>query len=230
MTVSIRDVIRMKVVEKMKRRAEYTARMKATYTMDTWLRKRTPQERFVTLYEGDLAKVALKEFLGINSVPYEDYDEVRDDEFKYRDKWDIRVKRSYLVEIKSSVESRTSDVETVLSQRRYMVYPGKEADINVQAYYVPRLSGFEVSFANFIKNMNEVRKLELDEIAKRLTEELKIVFLMGWISREELSRKQTFVMDPTLIGERRRKHYDVKIREGEKMSSLPGYIQSLPLI
>ena len=229
MTVNIHDVIPMKVVEKMKCKAEYTARMKVTHTMDTWLRKRTPQERFVTLYEGDLAKVALREFFAINSVPHEDYDEERDDNFKYRDKWDIRVKGRYLVEIKSSVESRTTDVETVLSQRRYMVYPGKEADINVQAYYIPRLSGFEISFANFIKNMSEVRRLDLDEIAKQLTEKLKVVYLMGWIGREELGSRQTFVMDPTLTGERGRKHYNVKICEGNKMADLNGYIQSLSL-
>jgi hypothetical protein len=181
--VKVQDVITIEVTKAMEEEATRTATLKSTHTKDTWLLGRNPKERFETLYMGDLAKIALKYFLRDKGKTVIDYDEVRINNFENDDKYDLYLtqrstKVRLEVEIKSSLE-KVGDftLAQTLQSRNLMVYPGREKDINVQAYYLPSTGKFQK------------------------------VHLISWIEKKELLNFQKWSMPAQTGRERPRMQY-----------------------
>lgn len=194
--VRLEEVVVCPVTTEMHEEAAKTATLKATHTSDTWLLNRKPDERFNTLFMGDLAKIAMKLWLRSHGKTVVDYDEIRVNNFEKNDPYDLMLVekttgKDLAAEIKSSFEKvQTLALAETLTSRNLMVYPGRESDINVQAYYLPSTGGY--------KNVN----------------------LIAWIEKESLIQFPQYTMPAQGLRERNRKQYKTPLYTLKPMGQL----------
>ncbi|HEC1770836.1 hypothetical protein UPTC5105_00827 [Campylobacter lari] len=108
--------------------ATKTALLKANNTVDSW-QQRTIYKRFTNIFLGDLAKNILKTFLITENASLKDelieYDEIRTDNFKNKDEFDLRIHKNnkyYNFEVKSSGEKYLNNHNGLLNRNIIINY------------------------------------------------------------------------------------------------------------
>jgi hypothetical protein len=105
-------------------------------TANTWQKNRSGFRKFTDLFAGDLAKNLVRNWLKQQHITVIDYDQIRTDNFNKPDEFDLK-HHQIIIEVKSSIEKHSSEIENLLEKRRFIIYPQKEfADIIVQVFYV----------------------------------------------------------------------------------------------
>lgn len=134
-----------------------TAYLKTKNTIDTW-QQRSPCKRFTNIFLGDLAKNLFKSFILFYRPHFMkfvvEYDIMRNDNFSQADEYDLRIINNntfYNIEIKSSGEKYTHDINSLLNNRRIVVNVNNIhqhfEDFLIQVMFVP-------TDLNFFKNEN----------------------------------------------------------------------------
>lgn len=170
-----------------------TAIAKANYTADTWQKRPNKYAKFVDIYYGDYAKNLLKLFILSNNSEstVTEYDEVRTDDFKYHDLYDLMICDS-TIEVKSSLEKYTSDLNRIYNGRRIIINVNSPhenlSDFVVQVFFVPSdLKHYESIEDDNKKNPD----INDDEVVFKCQTETKYslnqtsVYIMGWINKQQ---------------------------------------------
>jgi len=231
MVVSVSDVVRWKYDENMVKTAkEYTLK-KLKHTADTWQdRKQHTIKKILDIFKGDLAKELVKDILKRDGFEdFEDYDVWRvesgvDPNFERPGDWDLRICDRITVEIKSSIEKSTNDLEFILKNRRFTIYYGKaKCDINIQVFYIP----INLDFGRRVEESQEIESKDVDSIIELFKRYVPEGYLMGWIKKEDLIRSPPIELTGRTSWERPRCYYDAKLYQGEPMEKLLHYIKEL---
>ena len=211
-----------------------TAERKIEYTKDTW-KKRSKNQRFVDIFVGDLAKNIIKtELLKANKKMENyliEYDKIRKDDFKYSDKFDLSIKLKsedfddifeYSLEIKSSVEKKVKDIDTVLKCRNVIVNKGGShesySDFVFQVFYIPNDLKWFKDFSD-----GEMDNLNFNECKQQIREKFSkhvSIYPVGFITSNEINNKnKTFSVDNVSKNDKERKYLSFPITEVNDMSS-----------
>lgn len=185
-----KSFIKQELIEEVK----IIATNKFNFTKDYW--ERGCITRFFDFFFGDLAKKLVGLFLiqKDNTLDIIDYDDIRDDNFQYPDKFDLKVK-NYEIEIKSSLEKYTNSEEIVYNKRRIIIglYYNKThiPDYRVQVFFIPKdvLNFWDFMQKDGCKCLNFSNHSNfIDSKIHTILDDVRI-FLMGWIRKEDEIKK-----------------------------------------
>lgn len=216
--------------------AKQTALLKCGNTFDSW-QKRTDFERFINIFYGDLAKNLIKNLIqhnlknmNVNINNIIEYDEVRNDNFKYPDKYDLILcakkdenKQTKIeIEVKSSLEkyiTKEVDIKN-LNNRRIIFNLENEheniTDVIMQIFFFcedNKLENLNNEFKN--KSLNEV-----DEYFNKLKELKVFAYFMGYINKKmqiDLKKSQKeFIVSQGETKNFERKYGDFLVKNAKK--------------
>ncbi len=173
--------------------AKKTAIAKANHTADTWQRRPNKYAKFVDIYYGDYAKNLVKAFLLANNPNLEivEYDLIRTDDFHNHDLFDLRIDDS-TIEVKSSLEKYTFDVNGIYDGRRIIVNVNGPhetlSDFVVQVFFVPsNLRHYEEIEEDNKLNPNITEEEADEKCEAEVVYSLNNtdVYIAGWINRDQ---------------------------------------------
>lgn len=215
--------------------AKTTALKKANHTADTW-QGRSPHKRFENIFLGDLAKNIVKKYLlqeiaGIAPFLLE-YDQIRTDDFRNRDMFDLMIKNeaaSIELEIKSSGEKTLSDPSSLNSSRRLIInQPGPHyhlSDACIQVMFVP-------ANMQFFKNEITASQLSLDKYSETYIQEFSAAsvsaHIMGFadLQMQKNALAKIFSVNNNGAGANRRSYADLMLSNTHQIDSLTQGIKS----
>lgn len=219
MVVSINDVVKIRVTSEMIKQASYTAQRKAPNLANTW-QERGIIRKYTDLYPGDLAVLAVEEYLKDKVPKIINYDVFRvhsgiDPEFQRPGKWDLLICDKFYIEVKSSLEKRfdTCNIEKVIKNRRIMCYPKREVQIHVQVYYI-------LDNPSICKIIETSEFQSYDE-ANRFLEYLEFAYIMAWATRSDLGGAEVVELSGLTPIEVPRNYRNLYIFQGRPISELP---------
>lgn len=204
MTINDRDIVTIPISRSVIDRAAYTAGKKFSTTATGFINR----EAIVILediFRGDLAKLALIEYLesnGVNNI--EDYDRVRTDNFLEPNnrEWHFRTTRNQnlvRVEVNSSQKPRNYTIDRIINELDIKINAGNENveilplnhtyDIAVQLYYydIPLRSRY-YNQQQIFNNLN----VSDDQIGSRVVKMLNLytrfdnIYAYAWRSMQEV--------------------------------------------
>lgn len=201
-----------------------TAEKKACNTFDSW-KKRTIEQRFLDIFIGDLAKCIVKREL-ISRFPkivdyLTEYDLVRRDNFKNNDEFDLKVLNIYNIEIKSSFEKYSTDLNIINNSRNIIVNKNNchenQSDFIFQVIYIhsdlnwfKKISNGTKKFKNILELKNEI----IDNI-KNID-----IYIAGFVNKVDvLMLHDTFVVDGASNNDKKREYLKFKISETKGIDS-----------
>jgi len=138
MVVSIQDVIIRRIGPFIIGKAVMASFLKSMFIQDTFIRDRTRFDRYKSSYIGDLAKLAVKEWLEEQGFDVVDYDDVRTDNWRSQRKpYDLQV-NNHNIEVRSSIASRPS-LQWVINNE-HIIHPCnvRVKEITIQAFFRDR--------------------------------------------------------------------------------------------
>lgn len=173
-----------------------TAENKFNHTVDFW--DRGCLTRFFDFFFGDLAKNIVITFLKESepTLDVKEYDKLRTDDFTEADLFDLMIDELE-IEVKSSLEKYTNNLETIYFKRRIIIglYKKNEKvpDYRVQVFYIPNnYRGFWDFMQNDSCNCGELSNHRgfIFEKLPNLMKGLNI-YISGWINKnqEEIKMK-----------------------------------------
>ncbi|WP_373076208.1 hypothetical protein [Fusobacterium mortiferum] len=171
--------------------AKETSLKKVNNTIDSW-QYRTSTKRFTNIFQGDLAKNIVKKFISSNipDLSLVEYDEVRTDNFRNRDLYDLKF-QNFEIEVKSSAEKQNLSLIDFYNRRRIIVNQGNchEHDffMTFQVFYKPKSNSI-----NFFQNENYLEE-DLDVFCNKYLndffEKVDKIIIAGAITKKMLQNK-----------------------------------------
>lgn len=205
---------------------------KKNNTANTWQSGRSEFKKFTDLFPGDLAKNIVRYAASKEGIEFIDYDKIRTDNFLYNDKFDLSLKNQF-IEVKSSVEKYTNSLTTLVSSRRFIVYPNREiSDLIFQVFYI--FESFEGK--NFFTDMEKLTDIQFQEKyninSKKSFIDSFMKYspkgcIMGFITKEMALKKRDEIFNysnQTVQGDNNRNYIDFFIKDGIPFSDLSKYI------
>lgn len=139
-----------------------SAILKTHNTYNSW-KKRNKNEIFYNLIVGDVAKKIIGTYLKQNGITCIDYDEIRNDNFKLPDHFDLKY-NNIQIEVKSSIEKYTLDLNTLLNNRRIINNHHhnhiNKSEVIIQVFFMP-------SKLNMIKHLDIILNSEFSKESTR---------------------------------------------------------------
>jgi hypothetical protein len=201
-------------------------------TANTWQSGRSEFKKFTDLFPGDLAKNIVRYAASKEGIEFIDYDKIRTDNFQYNDKFDLSLKNQF-IEVKSSVEKYTNSLTTLVSSRRFIVYPNREiSDLIFQVFYI--FESFEGK--NFFTDMEKLTDIQFQEKYNINSKKSFIDnfmkyspkgCIMGFITKEMALKKRDEIFNysnHSVQGDSKRNYIDFFIKDGIPFSDLSKYI------
>lgn len=189
-------VYRANFCDEMKRCSNWafkTAYNKANYTFDSWQKRPNKYSKFVDIYYGDFAKNIVKSFLlEMNpKLEIEEYDEIRTDDFKEHDLFDLRLKGKK-IEVKSSLEKYLNNLDSIYNDRRIIInvngYHQTLSDFVVQVFFIPiDLKHYEKIEDDNKANPNITDEVVINKCKEEVVYSVKnsLIYVMGWIDKQQ---------------------------------------------
>ena len=138
------DVITILITQELRDQAVSFSMRKLGFTVDTW-QERNVGNRDADIVMGDIAKESLKQYLRGRNIEVEDYDEIRDDEFRNPAPWNLRIideNGRRTIEIKSSLDRYIPQLDRLIDEFNMLAYPDQQRNLIVQVYFI---RGFSVN-------------------------------------------------------------------------------------
>jgi len=202
MTITLDDVITIKIKSKMRKRAEILAEKKLGYKYvdgelvktgkdNIYNRYNYPREaRWKKIYLGELAEEAVKEYMDTLNLKYICYNDCREDDFRDEDPFDFRI-GSICIDLKSSKDNREHGLADILKEQ-HLITPVDQTvkPIIIQAF----------------TNKDETE-----------------VWVVGWATEEELKREENLGYLHWQPG----KYYKLKVKECHPMSEFKPAVEQM---
>lgn len=201
-------------------------------TANTWQSKRSSFKKFTDLFPGDLAKNIVRFILEQKGLIVQDYDKIRTDDFRFNDKFDLKFKDKE-IEVKSSIEKYSNDIENLIVNRRYIVYPNRNiSDLIFQVFYVfENQTGKD--FFNDMEQLDEksfISKYALTSkkvFVQKFVEFSPCAYVMGFITKSMALEKKNDVFiysNDSIKEDNNRSYIDFFINEGLSFSVVKEYL------
>lgn len=171
------EILQFEVDEQIRQDALDIAKRKAPYTMKWSVSnfERNEKRQLNNLWQGKIADKGTMKWLVTKGFSIEEYDQIRTDNFKHPDPWDLRIIKSNIeIEVRSSCLAKTShDLAYVINNYKLL-----------GPYTIP---GFKDSEKAKYLHIQVIYPYPQVVLNKKLENEDEIYgYIMGWISREEL--------------------------------------------
>ncbi|MCF7559410.1 hypothetical protein L3X39_02085 [Sabulilitoribacter multivorans] len=201
-------------------------------TANTWQPKRSPFKKFTDLFPGDLAKNIVRFLLEQKNLIIQDYDKIRTDNFRFNDKFDLKFNNKE-IEVKSSIEKYSNDIQNLIVNRRYIVYPNRNiSDLIFQVFYIfENQNGKE--FFNDMEQLDEksfISKYSLSSkkvFVQKFVEFSPCAYVMGFITKSMALQKKNDVFvysNDSIKEDNNRSYIDFFINEGLSFSVIKEYL------
>ncbi|ABS44544.1 hypothetical protein JJD26997_0952 [Campylobacter jejuni subsp. doylei 269.97] len=166
-----------------------TASLKVNNTVDSW-QQRTIYKRFTNIFLGDLAKNIFKTFLITENVNLKEklieYDEIRTDNFKNKDEFDLRIYKNDKYcnfEVKSSGEKYSNNYNDLLKRNIIVNYGNIHQHLEcaiIQIIFVPNNLSFFKNENYFDENLDTFIKAYLQDF----TNANILAYIVGYANKE----------------------------------------------
>lgn len=161
-----------------------TAKLKLNYTIDSY-KQRSDFSRFSNIFLGDLAKNMVKKFILLESKEsknyLKEYDRIRNDNFEHSDKYDLKFevneKKKFNIEVKSSGEKYSKDLNRLLERKVILNKNNvheKIEPIVFQVMFVPK----DLKFFN---DQSKYEKMDFDEAIVKYKQDFLKQDIKGYI-------------------------------------------------
>ncbi len=208
-----------------------TSKTKTLNTIDSWKRRNT-YERFINIFTGDLAKNIFKEFI-LENIPtiknkIIEYDQIRTDGFKDKDKFDLQI-RNCVMEVKSSGEKYTRSLHTIYNKRRIIINIGNihehDTCVVAQVFYIPNNLKFFTEQEK-ISNCNNFDSF-VNQFINNFTEQNVIAIISGWVDYKMQieAKEKVFEIGNKAIDTERRKYANLLISESKSPDELLDFLK-----
>lgn len=191
------------------------AKKKAPYTMKMSVSgfERSDKRHINNLWQGKIADKKAMQWLELQGFDVEEYDQIRADDFKKPDIWDLRETLTDIeIEVRSScLASQGHKMAHVVSSYKLLgpyTIPGFKESERAKFLHIQVIYPFPQSILN--------QRLEAGEKVQG--------YIMGWITRDELFKKGfDWSYEET--------HYKViLLKDAHEMAKLPVFLKSLPTV
>lgn len=203
--------------------AFFTSVSKLDNTFDSW-KKRSDNQRFLDIFIGDLAKNIVKRNL-IELYPniencIKEYDKIRDDKFKGSDEYDLLIQEKYTVEVKSSIEKYSNNIDLIKKNRNIIVNINNvhesKSDFIFQIMYIPNNRDF---FTNISNGSFDNDKIEIlfDKIKKELLNNT-VSYIAGFITDLDVQQKnETYSVESKSKNDVKREYLKLPLNSAHKI-------------